>query len=241
MALNWRYSNRFPLTADYPWCRVIKQFDDILSQQQLQQMTAWLEKTAFVDGAATAGTAARRVKNNLQAQNAQPGLEQARALFGEAVLQNAGFRDFALPLRAVPPLFSRYETGMRYGDHTDNALMSNVRTDLALTLFLNAPDSYDGGELVIETDREARTVKLKAGSAILYPATSIHRVEPVTRGRRDVAVTWIQSMVRDAAQREIITDLGAALAHARSVAPDARETLLIAKTRSNLLRMWANT
>ena len=220
---------------------MIKQFDDILSQQQLQQMKAWLEKTAFVDGAATAGTSARRVKNNLQAQNAQPGLEQARALFGEAVLQNAEFRDFALPLRAVPPLFSRYEVGMRYGDHTDNALMSNVRTDLALTLFLNEPDSYDGGELVIETDREARTVKLKAGSAILYPATSIHRVETVTRGRRDVAVTWIQSMVREAGQREIITDLGLALIHARKIAPDARETLLIAKARSNLLRLWANT
>lgn len=220
---------------------MIRQFDDLLSQEQLRQMAAWLEKTAFVDGAATAGATARRVKNNLQAQNAQPGLEQARALFGEAVLQNAEFRDFALPLRAVPPLFSRYETGMRYGDHTDNALMGNVRTDLALTLFLSAPESYDGGELVIETDREPRVVKLKAGCAILYPATSIHRVEVVTRGRRDVAVTWIQSMVRDAGQREIITDLGIALAHARRSLPDARETLLIAKSRANLLRMWSDT
>lgn len=220
---------------------MIRQFDDLLSQQQLRQMAAFLDNTVFVDGAATAGAGARRVKHNLQAQAAQPGLEQARALFGETVLQNKAFRDFALPLRAVPPLFSRYETGMRYGEHTDNALMGNVRTDFALTLFLNAPESYDGGELVIEADREPRTVKLAAGSAILYSASSIHRVEPVTRGRREVVVTWIQSMVRDPGQREIITDLGVALAHARRFAPDARETLLIAKTRSNLLRMWANT
>ncbi len=220
---------------------MIRQFDDLLSQQQLQQMTAWLEKTAFVDGAETAGVAARRVKNNLQAQNAQPWLEQARALFTEAVLKNRKVRDFALPLRAVPCLFSRYETGMHYGEHTDNALMGTVRTDFALTLFLNAPESYDGGELVIEADREPHRIKLAAGSAVVYPASTIHRVEPVTRGRRDVAVTWIQSMVRDPGQREIITDLGVALAHARRFAPDARETLLIAKTRSNLLRMWANT
>lgn len=220
---------------------MIKQFDDILSQEQLSQMNALLEKADFADGVTTAGTAARRVKNNLQAKAAQPGLDQARALFNETVLQNKAFRDFALPLRVVPPLFSRYETGMRYGEHTDNALMGNVRTDFALTLFLNAPESYDGGELVIEADREARTVKLAAGSAILYSANSIHRVEPVTRGRRQVAVTWIQSMIRDAGQREIIADLGIALGHARKIAPDARETLLIAKARSNLLRMWANT
>lgn len=220
---------------------MIRQFDDLLSQQQLQQMAAFLDDAAFADGAGTAGAAARRVKHNLQARPAEPGVEQARALFGETVLQNREFRDFALPRRVVPPLFSRYETGMHYGDHTDNALMGNVRTDFALTLFLNAPESYDGGELVIEADREPRAVKLKAGSAILYPATSIHRVEPVTRGRRDVAVTWIQSTVRDAAQREIIADLGTALAHARRSAPDARETLLIAKSRANLLRMWSDT
>ena len=220
---------------------MIKQFDDILSRDQLQQMIALLDKAAFADGASTAGAAARRVKHNLQAKPGQAGLDQARALFGEVVLKNKAFRDFALPLRAVPPLFSRYETGMRYGEHTDNALMGNVRTDLAMTLFLNAPESYEGGELIIEADREPRVIKLAAGSAILYSASSIHRVEPVTRGRRQVAVTRIKSMVRNPLQREVISDLGTVLAHARNNAPDARETLLIAKTRSNLLRMWSDT
>ena len=220
---------------------MIRQFDDILSQEQLMCLNALLEKAVFSDGAATAGAAARRVKNNLQAKVGQPGLDEARALFGEAVLQNKAFRDFALPLRIVPPLFSRYETGMRYGEHTDNALMGSVRTDLALTLFLNPPDAYDGGELVIDADRESRSIKLAAGSAIVYSASSLHRVEPVTRGCRQVCVTWIQSMVRDAGQREIITDLDIALGHARHSAPDVRETLLLAKVRANLLRMWSST
>lgn len=220
---------------------MIRQFDGIVNQQQLQRINALLENAVFADGAATAGATARRVKNNLQAKSAQSELDEARAVFNEAVLHNKAFRDTALPLRVVPPLFSRYETGMRYGEHTDNAMMGNVRTDLALTLFLSAPESYDGGELIIEADREPRVIKLAAGSAVLYSASSIHRVEPVTRGRREVAVTWIQSMVRNPTQREIIGDLGAVLAHARKNAPDARETLLIAKTRSNLLRMWSDT
>ena len=220
---------------------MIKQFDKFLTDAQLQEMNSLLEKAAFTDGALTAGVAARRVKNKLQAKRTQPVIDQAREIFAKAVMQNTEFRDFALPLQVLPPLFSRYETGMCYGDHTDNAMMGGTRTDLAMTLFLSAPDSYDGGELVINTDHEPRCIKLAAGSAIVYSASSIHRVETVTRGRRQVAVSWIQSMVRDAGQREIIIDLTQLINAMRAKQPDAQEALLLSKTRANLLRMWADT
>ena len=220
---------------------MIRQFEKFLSDEQLQVLNAVLDKTVFVDGAATAGVAARRVKNNLQAKAAQPGTDQAQEIFAKAVMQSTEFRNFALPLHVLPPLFSRYETGMGYGEHTDNALMSGTRTDLAMTLFLSPPESYDGGELVIDVDREPRRIKLAAGAAVVYPASSLHRVETVTRGRRQVAVTWIQSMLRDAGQREIINDLSRVINAIRDKQPDAQDALLLSRTRANLLRMWADT
>jgi PKHD-type hydroxylase len=220
---------------------MIRQFENFLTGPQLQRLNAVLEKAAFADGAATAGVAARGVKNNLQANAAQPEMDEAREIFAKAVMQNKEFRDIALPLHIMPPLFSRYETGMRYGDHTDNAMMGGTRTDLAMTLFLNPPEAYDGGELVIDADREPRSIKLAAGAAVLYPASSLHRVETVTRGRRQVAVTWIQSMLRDAGQREIIIDLSLAINRLRAIQHDSQDALLIAKTRANLLRMWSDT
>jgi len=143
-------------------------------------------------------------------------------------------------LRIVPPLFSRYENGMHYGEHTDNAVMTNVRTDLALTVFLSPPGDYDGGELVMNADRDPRRVKLPAGSAIAYSAATLHRVEPVTRGERLAAVTWVQSMVRDAARRELLEDMGRVLRHLRAGVPNGHETLLLAKSHANLLRMWSD-
>jgi PKHD-type hydroxylase len=220
---------------------VIRHFENVLTSEQLQRINELLEKADFVDGVSTAGVSARRVKNNLQAKSAQPELEQAKEIFGKAVLQNKAIREFAMPQHVMPPIFSRYETGMRYGEHIDNSIMGGIRTDLAMTLFLSPPESYDGGELVIEVDREARPIKLAAGSAVVYSASSIHRVETVTRGRRQVAVTWIQSMFRDEAKREIIIDLNASINRLRADSPDAPETLLVAKVRSNLYRMWADT
>jgi PKHD-type hydroxylase len=220
---------------------MMKRLDNVLTAAELQRLHTLLATATFESGVATAGVTARAVKNNLQATAVQPGIDEARTIVRQALSRNEEFRDHALPLRMVPILFSRYEPGMRYGEHTDNALMGNVRTDLALTLFLNPPESYEGGELVVEVDRDPRSIKLRAGSAILYSATSLHRVEPVTRGQRLAAVTWVQSMVRDVAQREIIADLGAALRQVRVGAPNARETLLIAKVRANLVRMWSSS
>lgn len=220
---------------------MIRHFENLLTIEQLKSINDLLEKAEFVDGVSTAGLTARRVKNNLQAKSAQPELERAKEIFGKAVLQNKAIREFAMPQHVTPPLFSRYETGMRYGEHIDNSIMGGIRTDLAMTLFLSPPETYDGGELVIEVDREARAIKLAAGSAVIYSASSIHRVETVTRGRRQVAVTWIQSMFRDEAKREIMIDLNASINRLRADSPDAPETLLVAKVRSNLYRMWADT
>ncbi|MGH8596523.1 MAG: Fe2+-dependent dioxygenase [Gammaproteobacteria bacterium] len=218
---------------------MFKVFDKVLTPVELQRVQSLLASATFESGAATAGPAARNVKNNLQATATQQGLDEARAVVMGALAKNEAFRDHAFPLRMVPPVFSRYEPGMRYGEHTDNAVMGNVRTDLALTVFLSPPESYDGGELIVDVDRDPRSIKLAAGCAVVYLATSLHRVEPVTRGRRSAAVTWIQSMVRDAAQREVLADLGVTLRFIRAGAPNTRETLSLAKARANLLRMWA--
>ncbi len=220
---------------------MIREIRNLLSQEQVQRINALLEQAAFVDGVSTAGQAARRVKNNLQTKAAQPELDEARELFTTAVLQNQEFRDFALPMHVATPIFSRYDVGMHYGEHIDNAKMGGIRTDLAMTLFLSPPESYDGGELVMEVDRLPRAIKLAAGSAVLYSAASLHRVNTVSRGRRQAAVTWVQSMFRDASKREIIIDLNIALGRLRASAPEALETLLAAKVRSNLHRMWADT
>lgn len=220
---------------------MIGHFENVLTSEQLQSINELLEKATFVDGVSSAGVTARRVKSNLQAKSAQPEFEQAKAIFGKAVLQNKAIREFAMPKHVMPPIFSRYETGMRYGEHIDNSIMGGIRTDLAMTLFLSPPESYDGGELVIEVDRLPRAIKLPAGSAVIYSAGSVHRVETVTRGRRQVAVTWIQSMFRDEAKREVIIDLNATINRLRADSPDALETLLVTKVRSNLYRMWADT
>jgi PKHD-type hydroxylase len=213
---------------------VFKRIDNLVTAAELQELAAALATAHFEDGMTTAGRAVRDVKHNLQATGQEPETERARRIVNDALTRNVEFREATLPFRILPPMFSRYEAGMRYGEHTDNPIMGRdqaVRTDLALTLFLADPGSYDGGELVVDVDREPRRFKLAAGGAIVYPATSLHRVEPVTRGTRFAAVTWVQSVVRDSAQRELIADLGAVLAHLRAKAPN---------TRANLLRMWAD-
>lgn len=221
---------------------MLRRLHDVLTPTELTQMRSMLAKMRFEDGAATAGAAARRVKNNLQAPGAQPDVEPARRIVIEALMRNAEFTLYTLPLRALPPLFSRYEPGMSYGEHTDNAIMGRdppVRTDIAVTVFLTPPEDYVGGELTIGVDAEPESVKLRAGSAVIYDATSLHRVEPVTHGQRLAAVTWIQSCVRDAAQRDLLADLATSLRFLRAAAPTARETLLLAKSRVNLIRMWS--
>jgi len=221
---------------------MFRKFKDVLTPAEVDRLRTILHTARFEDGAATAGTGARQVKRNLQAAGREPDLEGARRVVTEALLRHEGFRIHALPLRTLPAIFSRYEPGMTYGDHTDNAIMGRetlVRTDISVTLFLSAPEEYEGGALTIDTDGEPEAVKLPAGSAVVYDATSLHRVEPVMRGQRLAAVTWVQSIIRDAAQRALLADISTTLRFLRASAPNAPETLLLAKSRANLMRMWS--
>ena len=154
------------------------------------------------------------------------------------------FQRFAIPKTIQRPLISRYREGMNYGRHVDDALMggaSKTRTDLSVTLFLNDPADYEGGELVIESPMGEEEIKLPAGAAVVYPSGALHRVAPVTRGERIAAVTWVESHVRDPQRREILHDLEVIRTRLSKTAPESRETDLAFKTYANLLRMWAET
>ena len=159
-----------------------------------------------------------------------------------ALRRHAAFISAALPYRMTEPLFNRYAPGMRYGAHIDNAIMFQtppLRSDVSVTVFLSEPSEYDGGELVMEEIGARRKLKLAAGAALLYPSTSLHRVEPVTRGARLAAVLWVQSLVRDAEQRRLLFELDRATQAVARRTADAPELALLGKTYHNLLRMWA--
>ena len=213
----------------------------VVSGEALAGVRRALEAARFREGHETAGWHARVVKHNRQAEPADVGAAAetvARALAAHPVFQAA-----ALPQRTSPILFNRYEPGMEYGPHVDDAMMgagaARLRSDLSFTLFLDDPASYDGGELIIDSAGGEQGYKLDAGACVLYPATSLHRVAPVTRGRRHAAVGWVQSLVRAADRREILFDLDTARRavfeqHGKSTIFD-----LLAKTHANLLRQWA--
>jgi len=192
----------------------------------------------FSDGRRTAGWHAREVKHNLQAQGSGPVGGTIKKI--EAALRtNEVFVAAARPKQFARLVISRYEPGMTYGTHVDDALMGGVRTDLSFTLFLSDPDNYGGGALIVEDTYGEREVKLPAGELFLYPSTTLHRVEPVSEGVRLAAVGWVRSYIRDPARREVLFDLENAL---RAVHREQGKTPLfdtLVKTRTNLLRLWA--
>lgn len=212
---------------------------DILSADDLAAVHAALAKTRFVDGRETAGFSARKVKDNRQADAKDKSLDDVRNLVASRIMANDLFRMAVRPKALTPLLFSRTETGMQYGVHVDDALMGDMRTDVAFTLFLDPPESYDGGELVIESAAGDDAIKLPAGSMIAYPATTLHRVAQVTRGQRRVVAGWARSYVRDAAQRELLFDLDTARRTIFARDGKSSEFDLISKSVANLLRMWA--
>lgn len=217
-------------------------FSDVLDRAAVAELRATVASGVFVDGILSSGWASRLVKNNEQL-GAGPALETAQRNVIAALSSNAVFASSVLPRRFAPPLFARYEPGMRFGTHMDNALIGpdHLRTDVSVTLFLSEPEDYDGGELVMETTGGEAAYKLSAGSAITYPTTVLHRVEPVTRGTREVAVTWVQSLVRRAEHREILFDLDRV---ARSIFErdgKSGEFDLVNKSASNLKRMWVDS
>ncbi|MGE0044588.1 MAG: Fe2+-dependent dioxygenase [Hyphomonadaceae bacterium] len=212
----------------------------VLEAEDVERVRKELEAADWQDGRATAGRNAREVKNNLQLT----GQEALTAFVSEALHRHSIFKNAAHPKALSKILLSKYEPGMTYGPHIDNAIMGKagprIRADLAFTIFLVEPNTYEGGELTIETPIGPQKVKLRAGDAILYPAGSIHHVTPVTKGVRYAAVGWVQSQIRDAGQREIIFDLGLARARLQEAGASRDNLLLIDKAASNLLRMWAD-
>ena len=213
---------------------------DILKPDDLAAVHAALAKTRFIDGRETAGFAARRVKDNRQADAKDKSLDAARSMVAARIMENDLFRIAARPKALSPLLFSCTETGMQYGVHVDDALMGGMRTDIAFTLFLDPPETYEGGELVIESVAGDDAIKLPAGSMIVYPATTLHRVAMVTRGQRHVVAGWARSFVRDAGQRELLFDLDTARRTIFARDGKTAESDLISKSLANLLRMWAD-
>lgn len=213
----------------------------ILDGAALAEVQEALGRVRFVDGARTAGWQARRVKANLQAEPGDAIAGELGERIGRALLAHELFVMAARPRRLGPVLLSRYEPGMGYGTHVDNALMGGLRVDLSFTLFLADPASYDGGALVIDSPGGEQAIRLEAGALVLYPSTTLHRVAEVTRGARLAAVGWVESLVRDPARRELLLDLDTARRALFQAHGPSRELDLIAKTHANLLRMWAET
>lgn len=215
---------------------------DILDAAGLAALRASLVGGVYVDGVTTAGWAARLVKRNEQI-GAGPAAAAAQEQVVAALAANGVFAAAVMPRRFAPPLFSRYTPGMEFGTHMDNALMGaeKLRTDVSVTLFLSEPDEYDGGELVMETTAGEVAYKLPAGSAVAYPSTMLHRVAAVTRGTREVAVTWAQSLVRSAEQRELIFDLERVSRALFDRDGKTEQFDLLNKSTANLRRMWAET
>jgi PKHD-type hydroxylase len=212
---------------------------DLIDKQTVSELRDWLTVAKFSDGRATAGADARKVKHNEQVDKSDPKLAKMQELVTDKLWDHALFSEATQARRIRPPLFSRYAPGMAYGNHVDNVMMGGMRTDISVTVFLSDPEDCDGGELVIDSTAGEQDFKLPAGSAILYPTTALHRVAPVTRGQRLAAVTWVRSLVRDAACREVLFDLETARHGLAKQLGKTAELDLIAKSKSNLLRMWA--
>ena len=232
----------------------------ILDREQLARIRAALDGADWVDGRQTVGAQGAQVKRNLQLAEDSPLRRELGALVLAALARNPMYFAAALPLRTLPPRFNRYEGGGTYGAHVDGAVMAlpidapggppgghgYVRSDLSCTLFLNEPDDYDGGGLVVDDTYGEHEVKLPAGDLILYPSSSLHRVEPVTRGVRIASFFWIQSLVRDLEQRQLLyqldTSIQALTASGAGTSPDSHEALLrLTGIYHNLLRRWAET
>lgn len=219
---------------------------EVLSADQVREVRAIVDAAAWTDGRVTAGTQSAQVKNNQQLPQECNAAKAARAAVLAALDRSALFITGALPHTIYPPLFNRYcgETNA-FGNHVDNAIRTNaltrenVRTDVSVTLFLSDPDEYDGGELVIEDTFGTQTVKLPAGDLILYPSSSVHRVEPVTRGARVASFFWVQSFVRSPEQRRILFDLDLSVMELRNAVGETDAVVRLTGCYHNLLRSWA--
>ncbi|PUA19836.1 Fe2+-dependent dioxygenase [Glaciimonas sp. PCH181] len=217
----------------------------VLSEQQVTLMRTQLEAADWVDGRASVGAQGAKVKRNRQLSEHSPLARELGDIIQAALLNNPLYFAAALPLRSVPPLFNGYAGGEHYGAHIDGSVRIvagsplPVRTDISATLFLNAPDSYDGGELIVSDTYGSHEIKLPAGDLILYPSTSLHRVEPVSRGERLCSFFWIQSMIQDDGKRGMLFELDQHIQKLRARVGDCEEVIGLTGHYHNLIRMWA--
>jgi PKHD-type hydroxylase len=225
---------------------MLLQIPEVLSTEQVAACRKLLETDNWIDGRTTAGHQSARAKDNLQLPEDHEYAKQLGDTILVALEKNPLFMAAALPLKVFPPLFNRYQNGQSFGNHVDNAIRQvtgtphRVRTDLSATLFFSEPEEYDGGELVIEDIYGVHSVKLPAGHLILYPASSLHNVRPVTRGARLASFFWIQSMVRDDGERSLLFDLDVAIQRLVTDAPDHQSVVELTSLYHNLLRRWAD-
>ena len=219
------------------------QLKQVLGTQQLTKIAELLGTAQFVDGKLSAGDIAATVKHNQELAMNDPLTQQLNALVMNNLLRHKTYQQAALPLRIASPFYACYETGMEYGEHIDDPIMGGqdkYRYDIAITLFLNSPEEYEGGELVIETSLGEQVIKYPAGDAVLYPASSRHRVARVTKGKRQVAVTWVQSAVRDAEKRELLYQLSCAREKLLRKQPTETYTKQVDSSYVNLVRRWSD-
>jgi PKHD-type hydroxylase len=219
---------------------------DVLTAEQVAEARRVLNGTEWVDGRVTAGYQSAAAKDNTQVPEDSAAAKQLGDMIVAALQRNPLFITAALPLHVFPPLFNRYEEGQSFGTHVDNAIRQipgtphRIRTDLSATLFLTSPDEYEGGELTVEDTYGVHAVKLPAGDLILYPATSLHHVRPVTRGVRISAFFWVQSTVRDDGERTLLFDLDGVVQQLHRDMPDHPAAIQITGVYHNLLRRWAD-
>jgi PKHD-type hydroxylase len=219
----------------------------VLTAEQVALCREMLDGAEWVDGKVTAGIVATKAKNNMQVSAKDPAAGKLGEMILHALQSNALFLSVAMPLEVFPPMFNRYQGGQSYGGHFDAAVMQvpgahhRLRADLSATLFLSAPDEYEGGELTLEGVHGGQQIKLPAGDIVLYPASSLHHVQPVTRGARLASVFWVQSLVRDDDDRRILLDLDIAIQRIRKVNPDDASIIPLTGVYHNLLRRWSET
>ena len=220
--------------------------ENLLDAATVERIRAKLDAAEWIDGRETVGPQGASVKRNQQLQDASPlRTELAREVLA-ACARHPEFHTATLPVKILPPRFNRYTGGGSYGAHIDGAVMaladgSQLRSDIACTVFLANSESYDGGELIVDDTYGEHEVKLPAGDAIVYPASSLHRVEPVTRGARVAAFFWVQSLVRDEAQRRTLLQLDASIRQLTAGGADANAVKQLTGVYHNLLRQWSET
>jgi len=217
---------------------------EVLNKEELAVAHEFISRAQFVDGKLSAGSEAIDVKNNLEMQTSNRDMAQLNNLVMGNLVKHPVYLNAAMPAKIAAPFYARYSKGMQYGNHIDDPIMGpagqRYRTDLSITVFLNEPEEYDGGELVVQTAFGEQRVKLDAGNAVMYPSGSTHRVAEVTRGERIVAVTWLQSMVRDPSQRELLYKLSQARDILLDTSKGKQETELVSNAYINLVRMWSD-